>query len=273
MSTTIKVTAVNANIGGSTIKIGPGLRGLQGIQGVQGIQGIQGEAGLDGADGVDGVGAPVQTGPFSGEFDVSQNISRFYTDYQSGSVVNLSLSATRVFGSIATVRIRGDFLGTIPSSWSLSGDAVSTISANWNEITVLYVSDSDIRVVNRVYAWSSAPDTTPPSVPTALVSSLIGTTSFTLSWTGSTDNIGVTAYKIYQDGVNILSTPLTTRQITGLVENTTYAMTVSAIDEAGNESAQSSPLNVTTLVASAEQPPVLTTTLAEAAPVLTTTLV
>ncbi len=90
-------------------------------------------------------------------------------------------------------------------------------------------------------------DVTPPSVPTGLASSAITQTTFTLSWTASTDNVGVTGYDVYRNGTLFGSTTTATSlSITGLSCNTAYAMTVKAKDAAGNVSALSSALNVTT---------------------------
>ena len=52
-------------------------------------------------------------------------------------------------------------------------------------------------------AASGAADTTPPSVPTNLVASGITSTSLTLSWTASTDNVGVAGYKIFRSGTQV----------------------------------------------------------------------
>jgi endonuclease I/chitodextrinase len=100
--------------------------------------------------------------------------------------------------------------------------------------------------VNMVWG-GGAPDTTAPSVPTSLSSASIATTSFTLSWTASTDNVGVSGYDVYQDGVLKTSVSGTSASITGLTASTTYAFTVKAKDAAGNISSASSVLNVTTL--------------------------
>ena len=90
-------------------------------------------------------------------------------------------------------------------------------------------------------------DVTPPSVPTGLASSAITQTTFTLSWTASTDNVAVTGYDVYRNGTLFGSTTTATSlSITGLTCNTAYAMTVRAKDAAGNLSALSSALNVTT---------------------------
>jgi beta-glucanase (GH16 family)/regulation of enolase protein 1 (concanavalin A-like superfamily) len=91
-------------------------------------------------------------------------------------------------------------------------------------------------------------DTTPPSVPTNLTSPSKTATSVNLSWTASTDNVGVTGYEIF---VNNETTPRTTvgttsASITGLTSNTTYAFKVRARDAAPNFSGFSTSISVTT---------------------------
>ncbi|WP_260986636.1 chitinase [Paenibacillus xylanexedens] len=89
-------------------------------------------------------------------------------------------------------------------------------------------------------------DTTPPSVPTGLTASFITDTSANLAWNASTDNVGVAGYEVYRNGVLVTSTSATTAVVTGLTAGTTYAFTVKAKDAAGNTSAASTPLSVTT---------------------------
>lgn len=91
-------------------------------------------------------------------------------------------------------------------------------------------------------------DTQAPTASTALVSSAITPSGFTLNWTASNDNVGVTSYMILQDGVFLKSTNLTTATIIGLSPSSTYSITVKATDAAGNLSVASDPLSVTTLV-------------------------
>lgn len=96
------------------------------------------------------------------------------------------------------------------------------------------------------YTGSTGTDTEAPSVPTGLSSSSITTTSFTLSWSASTDNVGVTGYEVFRGTTSIGTTTSTSISVSGLTAGTTYAMKVRARDAAGNWSAQSSALNVTT---------------------------
>ncbi|MCW5521231.1 fibronectin type III domain-containing protein, partial [Aureitalea sp. L0-47] len=91
------------------------------------------------------------------------------------------------------------------------------------------------------------PDTEAPTSPTNLSASNVTMTSLDLSWTASTDNVGVTGYDVYE-GVNLLgSTAGTTFNVTGLSMATLYTFTVVAKDAAGNLSAPSAPLDVTTM--------------------------
>jgi hypothetical protein len=90
------------------------------------------------------------------------------------------------------------------------------------------------------------PDTTAPSTPAGLISSALTQTSLTLSWSAATDNVGVSGYRVYRDGALVASPATTSASITGLSASTSYAFTVAALDAAGNASAQSAPLSVTT---------------------------
>jgi hypothetical protein len=80
-------------------------------------------------------------------------------------------------------------------------------------------------------------DTTPPTAPGSITVSEVTTNSGKLSWTSSTDSVGVTGYNIYQTGVGLIGTvPTLFFTVTGLSSNTPYTFTVTAIDNAGNES-------------------------------------
>ena len=116
-------------------------------------------------------------------------------------------------------------------------------------------------VYNNLLTWHIGEydqDTQPPSIPTGLAATDISETSFTLSWNPSTDNVGVTGYEVYQNGVMVKTVTGTSTHITGLNPSTTYTMTVKAKDAVGNTSEASSSLYVTTSTAEAEAPSVPT---------------
>jgi glucose/arabinose dehydrogenase len=99
-----------------------------------------------------------------------------------------------------------------------------------------------------VVTTTASSDTTAPTAPTNL--KVIGTTSSTasLSWTASTDNVGVTSYDVLNAGIALNGDPITgtTYTVTGLASNTTYQLTIVAHDAAGNTSLPSNQVSATT---------------------------
>lgn len=89
-------------------------------------------------------------------------------------------------------------------------------------------------------------DTQLPTVPTGLTATAVTQTSFTLNWTASTDNVGVTGYEIFRNGVSIGTSPTNSFNVTGLTCGTAYSMTVRARDAAANWSVQSTAQSITT---------------------------
>jgi glucuronoarabinoxylan endo-1,4-beta-xylanase len=117
----------------------------------------------------------------------------------------------------------------------------------------------------RIWSWKSGSagylflddfcvtvaDTQAPSVPTGLSATSVGANAFTLRWNAATDNVAVTGYQVFRNGTAAGSPASTSQSITGLAPATAYAMRVRARDAAGNWSAQSAALNVTTAAAPA----------------------
>jgi uncharacterized lipoprotein YddW (UPF0748 family)/chitodextrinase len=91
-----------------------------------------------------------------------------------------------------------------------------------------------------------AGDTTAPTVPTNLAATAMSTSRIDLTWTASTDDVGVTGYKIYRNGSYLTSVTGTSFSDTGLTQYTAYNYRVSAYDAASNESAQSTQASATT---------------------------
>ncbi len=106
---------------------------------------------------------------------------------------------------------------------------------------------------------SPAVDTTAPSVPQSVTAVVESATQVRITWNASTDSgSGVAGYRVYRDGA---ATPIATvtngntHTDTGLLASTRYSYSVTAFDRSipANESASSTVVAVTTLVA-AQQP-------------------
>jgi len=97
-------------------------------------------------------------------------------------------------------------------------------------------------------SWMTSADGIAPAlaVPTNIVALTTTYTNVGLSWAAATDNVAVTSYKIFANGLQIGTSTTPTFLATNLLPSTTYNITVSARDGAGNESAQSLSVPVTT---------------------------
>ena len=100
--------------------------------------------------------------------------------------------------------------------------------------------------VNQIWGGTPSGDTQAPTTPTSLASTSKTATSITVAWTGSTDNIGVTGYDVYANSILKTTVSGATATITGLTASTSYSIYVKAKDAAGNASASSNTIAVTT---------------------------
>ena len=98
-------------------------------------------------------------------------------------------------------------------------------------------------------------DTTAPTTPTGLANPSRTTTSVSLSWNASTDNVGVAGYGLYKNGTSAGSSSTTTATLSNLSCGTTYSAGVDAYDQAGNRSAIAT-INAATLPCAGSPPTV-----------------
>ena len=142
-------------------------------------------------------------------------------------------------------------------SWELevlkqwhTNDPVSQREIDRNNAAYTYQGNRNPFIDQPEYValiWgTTTPDTEAPSTPTNLI--VTGSTSSTisLSWTASTDNIMVATYDIYLDGTLKTSSSSNSITVTGLNPSTTYSFYVKAKDAAGNTSSQSNTTTGTT---------------------------
>ncbi|MCX4583417.1 carbohydrate binding domain-containing protein [Streptomyces sp. NBC_01481] len=89
-------------------------------------------------------------------------------------------------------------------------------------------------------------DTQAPTTPTNLRSTGKSSSSVSLAWNASTDNVGVTGYDVYQGSTRATTVTGTSATVSGLAASTSYSFTVRARDAAGNLSPASTAVSVTT---------------------------
>jgi len=124
--------------------------------------------------------------------------------------------------------------------------SVSAYDANGNESAL----SEELIIIT-----SAEGDTQSPSTPAGLEVLNFSLNSIDIAWDQATDNIAVEGYNIYLNGSKLASTPNNSYTVTDLEAATEYAVSVSAYDASGNESAQSAALTVTTPTEPDTQPP------------------
>ncbi|MGI5267817.1 cellulase family glycosylhydrolase [Nonomuraea sp. CA-218870] len=142
-------------------------------------------------------------------------------------------------------------LGYFGWSWSGNGGGVEYLDQVTNfDVTQLtswgrrlFDGTNGIRATAReaaIYGGGGEDDTTPPSAPGAPSASNVTATGTRLTWTASTDDVGVTGYDVYRSGGTLLGQTATNAiTLSGLTPATAYQVYVRARDAAGNQSASS----------------------------------
>ncbi len=161
------------------------------------------------------------------------------------STINLNVGDTyNELGATASDNIDGNLTSNIIISGTVDTNSVGSYTVNYN------VSDAAGNAANQVSRTVNVnaieSDTQAPTAPTNLVASAITETTASLTWTASTDNVGVTEYEVFSNGTSIGTLTSTSANITGLSANTSYSYSVKAKDAAGNTSTTSNTVTFTT---------------------------
>lgn len=103
------------------------------------------------------------------------------------------------------------------------------------------------QIVPKSQLFSVLNDTKAPTAPVGLTATAVSSNQIDLSWTASTDDVGVIGYRIIRNGtlIDTLATT-TTYSDKGLTADTLYSYQVLAYDAAGNSSNHSTPISATT---------------------------
>ncbi|MEK7201753.1 MAG: Ig-like domain-containing protein, partial [Patescibacteria group bacterium] len=231
---------------------------------------------------------PTQQGQFNGSIDDVRIYNRVLTVFDVQTLYNLAsgppdttppavsitapTSGSTVSGSSVIVSANAsDNIGVGGVQFKLDGlnlgteDTTSPYSITWNTAattngSLTLTATARDAAGNQttstgvpVTVSNATSDTQAPSTPTNLQASAVSSSQINLSWTASTDNVGVTGYRVERcQGTSCttftqIAIPSTTSyNDTGLTANTTYRYQVRAQDAAGNLSGYSSVVSATT---------------------------
>lgn len=179
--------------------------------------------------------------------DVARMIFYFVTRYQNKLS---SFTSGNMLGSSAYPGLQTWELNVL-LAWH-NQDPVSQAEINRNNASYTYQGNRNPFIDNPSYVnliWGSqqpATDTQAPTAATGLVVSGTTSSSISLTWNSSTDNVGVASYNVYMNGSLKTTVSSTSATISGLSSSTTYSFYVVAKDAAGNSSSNSSAVSGTT---------------------------
>ncbi|MFJ1747347.1 cellulase family glycosylhydrolase [Streptomyces sp. NPDC088116] len=150
-------------------------------------------------------------------------------------------------------------LGYLAWSWSGNTDPVLDLAIDFDPSQLsswgrrIFNGANGIAQTSReatVYGGGGPADTQAPTTPGTPTASAVTATSLSLGWAAATDNVGVAGYDIVRvsggSETKAASSATSTVTVTGLTAGTAYTFAVYARDAAGNRSARSATVNVTT---------------------------
>ncbi|SFE19628.1 Fibronectin type III domain-containing protein [Paenibacillus catalpae] len=165
---------------------------------------------------------PTKQEEFAIDIDLSPQVKRVATDY-----MGVNVYSDQPIGKVEQV-----------ASGEQASVTWSALSANtkyqW------YAAAEDVytgKALSDIWSFTTgtaAADLTAPTWNSGSLSvSDVSKTSLKLTWTGASDDVGVTQYKVYKDDVELATVSGTTYEVTGLTADTSYTFKVEAGDTSG----------------------------------------
>jgi hypothetical protein len=149
------------------------------------------------------------------------------------AVNGVSIRITYDWGTI----IQSQLLDATPATTSFGDAPLAAGQSFFDPLSGVAITTLEVAggVATVEVSWGA--DSVAPSTPGNPQVTATGTTTARFSWTASTDDSGVTGYRVSRDGA-VLGTVTTTQyNDSGLTPGATYLYSVVALDAAGNESA------------------------------------
>ncbi len=189
--------------------------------------------------------------------DVGIGASGTGTTQNSGSLTTTSandlLVASNYVADSTTASGSGYTQRFITSGGELVEDQVVSATGSYSATSTQGGADWWVMQLAAFRAASTGGDTTPPTAPTSLTATAASSSQINLSWTASTDNVGVTGYLVQRctgssctTFAQVGTSTTTSYSDAGLTASTSYAYQVRATDAAGNLSAFSNTASATT---------------------------
>jgi chitodextrinase len=162
----------------------------------------------------------------------------------NSATVSWTASTDNVGVTGYAIYVNGRYLATTKNtSYTISGLSVAT---SYSVEVKAFDAAKNFSTGVTVSATTQN-DTGAPTTPTNLTLITSTSSSVTVSWTASTDDVALQGYAIYRNGRYLATTKSTTYTLTGLTAGTNYSISVRAYDRAQNFSGFSSALSASTM--------------------------
>jgi hypothetical protein len=177
-----------------------------------------------------------------------------------------AFSATDPAVNGITVRIASDYttrnstqlVDTTPATLNFADAALAVGRTLVDPLTGVSITTVGLSPLGATVHISLGADTTPPTQPTSLAATALDASRIALTWSSSTDDVGVAGYFVYRGSALVGTVATPGFGDSGLDPLTTYAYQVVAFDSAGNTSSAVS-VSATTLAATPTTPTTPTT--------------
>ena len=153
---------------------------------------------------------------------------------------NLQVGGTQQLGAALT-DANGDAITGRAITWASGNTNIATVNGS-GMVTGIAAGGTTVTATSEGMSGSATvtvtggppppPDATPPSTPQNLVALAVGPTQVNLSWSASTDNVGVTGYRVFRNSTQVGTPAPPAFQDANLTPSTTYSYTVAAVDAA-----------------------------------------
>ncbi len=169
----------------------------------------------------------------------------------SSNAVALSWTASSSTNTLSGYKVYRDG-GYLKTAATTSASDTGLALAVQYCYTVSAIDENNLESAQSNTGCAMTSDMAPPSVPADLIANAITSSRVDLAWSAASDDVGVTGYKLYRNGVYLMSSVTTTASDAELSPATRYCYAITAFDAAANESALSSEVCTTTTKCNAE---------------------
>lgn len=163
----------------------------------------------------------------------------------------LTIVGNNTTASSQTLAISLSNVGVPPAAFSYYQTNATSNMSQGADVSVSNGTATVTIPANTIFTLTGlgTQDTQAPEAPTNLSGTSLSPTSCALTWIASTDNIGIAGYTVLRNGVAVGQPVAPSFTDNGLTADTTYTYTVQARDTAGNVSAVSNSIVITTPIA------------------------